>query len=164
MTDDNKKPKTKEEIHEQNRKIVRSYMGVPSQKSMETKGIKLIDKPIRPGASADSSGYFAKAWHAAKKERSDWHNNRKGYTMPEIEKMEAKSGDVMNYFHEKVDKAKEDYHRQKNKMAKGLLYDYDKDGHPISPFSSKKEIKPAAIVAPVKRPSEAVMKKLTGKK
>jgi hypothetical protein len=162
--DNNKKPKTQEEIHEQNRKSLRAYWGVAPLESLKKRGIKDVDTPIRPGASADSSGYFAKAWHAAKKERSDWHNNRKGYTMPEIEKMEAKSGDVMNYFHEKVDKAKDDYHRQKDKMDKSGIIKYDKDGHPISLFSSKKEMKPAAIVSPVKRPSEAVMKKLTGKK
>jgi hypothetical protein len=150
MADDNKKPKTKEEIHEQNRKIVRSYMGVPSQKSMETKGIKLIDKPIRPGASADSSGYYAKQWHDAKADR----------------KLAFKWSDKegVDFFDKKIEEAKENYHRQKDKMKEGMIVNYDKDGHPISPFSSKKEMKPAAIVAPVKRPSEAVMKKVTGKK
>lgn len=150
MADDNKKPKTKEEIHEQNRKIVRSYMGVPSQKSMETKGIKLIDKPIRPGASSDSSGYYAKQWHDAKADR----------------KLAFKWSDKegVDFFDKKIEEAKENYHRQKDKMKEGMIVNYDKDGHPISPFSSKKEMKPAAIVAPVKRPSEAVMKKVTGKK
>jgi hypothetical protein len=45
-----------------------------------------------------------------------------------------------------------------------MFLKYDKNGRPINPLSSKKEIKPAAIVSPVKRPSEAVMKKVTGKK
>lgn len=167
MADDNnnKNPKTQEEIHEQNRKSLRAYWGVAPLESLKKRGIKDVDTPIRPGASADSSGYFAKAWHAAKKERSDYHNNKKGYTLAEMEKMKAKSSsDVMNYLHEKVDKAKEDYHRQKDKMGEGLIYDYDKDGHPINPLSSKKEIKPAAIVAPVKRPPAKVMEKLFGKK
>lgn len=171
MADDNnknKKPKTQKEIHEQNRAKIRAYWGVPSIKSMETRGIKDVDTPIRPGASADSSGYFAKAWHAAKKERSDYNSNKKGYTLAEKEKMKAKSSDdIMDYLHEKVDKAKEDYHRQKDKGDKGVIFNYDKDGHFIGPFGgekeAKKEIKPAAIVAPVKRPSSAA-KKPTGKK
>ena len=150
MADDNKKPKTKEEIHEQNRKRVRASMFIPSPKTMDKLGIELVDKPIRPGASADSSGYYAGQWHASKA------NRRTAF------KLDDKK--MMDFFEKKTDEAKENYHRQKDKMKEGMIVDYDKDGHPISPFSSKKEIKPAAIVAPVKRPSEAVMKKLTGKK
>ena len=60
--------------------------------------------------------------------------------------------------------AKDNYFRQENKgFTLFGVQTHDKDGHLIKPFSSKKEMKPAAIVAPVKRPSEAVMKKLTGK-
>jgi hypothetical protein len=164
MAEDNKnKSKSQQEIHEENRKKVRGYWGVPSLNTLEKRGIKDVDIPIRPGASADSSGYFAKEWRSAKKERADYLANRKGYTLPEMEKMEAKSGDVMDYLHNKVDEAKGNYHRQKDKMDKSGIIKYDKDGYAINPLSSKKEIKPAAIVAPVKRPSEAVMKKLTGK-
>ena len=164
MADDNKKPKSQQEIHEENRRKVRGYWGVPSLNTIEKRGIKDVDTPIRPGASPDSSGYFAKEWHSAKKERADYLNNKKGYTYSEMEKMKAKGGDVMDYLHDKVDEAKSNYHRQKDKMDKSGILNYDKDGYVINPMSSKKEIKPTAIVAPVKRPSEAVMKKVTGKK
>jgi hypothetical protein len=164
MAEDNKKQKSQQEIHEENRRRSRAYWGVPSLGMLEKRGIKDVDTPIRPGASADSSGYFAKEWHSAKKERADYLNNKKGYTLSEMKKMEAKSGDVMDYLHDKVDEAKSNYHRQKDKGDKSGILNYDKDGYAINPLSSKKEIKPAAIVTPVKRPSEAVMKKLTGKK
>lgn len=147
--DNNKKPKTQEEIHEQNRTKVRAYWGIPSVKAMDKFGIQSVDKPIKPGASADSSGYFAKEWHDSKA------NRRAAF----------KAGDekMMDFFEKKTDEAKENYHRQKDKMDKSGIIKYDKDGYAINPLSSKKEIKPAAIVAPVKRPSEAVMKKVTGK-
>lgn len=158
MADDNnkpKKPKTQEEIHEQNRRRVRLYMGIPSMKDMETKGIKLIDTPIRKGASADSSGYFAKQWHDAKADR----------------KLAFKWSDKegVDFFDKKADEAKENYHRQKNKGEKGVILNYDKDGHFVGPFGGskeapKKEMKPAKIVAPVKRPVAAAQKKATGKK
>ena len=162
MADDNKGKKKYTE--EENKKYLQKAGGyVHSPEQFQKRGIKDIESPIRPGASADSSGYFAKEWHSAKKERADYLANKKGYTLAEIKKMEAKSGDVMDYLHNKVYKAKENYSRQEDKAKKDGILNYDKNGYAINPLSSKKEIKPAAIVAPVKRPSEAVMKKLTSK-
>jgi hypothetical protein len=154
MADDNNK-KNRMRIH---------GGAIPSLGALKDRGIKDVDTPIRPGASADSSGYFAKGWQEAKNERKDYLSNRKGYTPSEMERMEKKGGTVEGYLSDKISDAKDSFHRQGDKARKDGLLNYDKDGYATTPLSSKKEMRPAAIVAPVKRPSEAVMKKVTGKK
>jgi len=154
MADDN---------NEKNRKRIHGW-SIPSLDVLKKRGIKDVDAPIRPGASADSSGYFAKKWHEAKKERRDYLSNRTGYTLAEVERMKKKGETVVGYLNDKRDEARDNFHRQGDKAKKDGILNYDKDGYAVNPLSSKKEMKPAKIVAPVKRPVAAAQKKATGKK
>jgi hypothetical protein len=126
----------------------------------------LVKKHSKPEATADSSGFFVKQYIDLKKERNDIKSGKKKLTLNQFidPNNPYKNRDYTGELREKMHEAANNYWRQKDKMKEGIIFDHDKDGHLINPISSKKEIKPAAIVTPVKRPSEAVMKKLTGKK
>jgi hypothetical protein len=179
MADDNKKKYTEEE----NKKYLQKAGGyVHSPEQFQKRGIKDIESPIRPGASADSTGYFArKVDDLEKMERSvikNMNNTKAPATKipKEVENRKLSKSDefahkyltsqpkILSKIRAAKDEAKDNYFRQEDKARKDGILNYDKDGYAINPLSSKKEIKPAAIVSPVKRPSEAVMKKLTGKK
>jgi hypothetical protein len=178
MADDNNKKKYTEA---ENKKKLQHMGSVLPPSFFEKRGIKEVDSPIRPGASADSTGYFAKKVDdLGKMERGiikELNNSKAPKTnipkevenrkLSKVDKFAYKyltsQPEVLGKIRAAEDEAKDNYFRQENKGDAG----YDKDGHFVGPFGgkkeAKKEIKPAAIVAPVKRPSEAVMKKLTSK-
>jgi hypothetical protein len=136
--------------------------------------------PIRPRASADSSEYFSKKREDIGKtmrqiNQDYFYAAGKNGIVDRLENKERLK--ALDKLGEEAKKTSKDYERQGRKGEKAFergvgdyilrfpegAAGYDKYGRSINPLSSKKEIKPAAIVAPVKRPSEAVMKKLTGK-
>jgi hypothetical protein len=180
MADDNSKKKQYTEA--ENKKRLQHIGSVFSPSFFEKRGIKEVGPPIRKGASADSTLYFAKQYDKYDKMENDYLNDRFHKTntvkIPkEVENRkdffghEPASGTYKNELGKiraAKDEAKDNYFRQGDKGDKGVIFNYDKNGYFVGPFGekkeAKKEMKPAAIVAPVKRPSEAVMKKVTGKK
>jgi hypothetical protein len=177
MAEDNKKKYTEEE----NKKKLQNIGSVLSPKFFKERGISEVGPPIRKGASADSTRYFAKKIDDLQKMETGVireMNDRKApkTNIPkEVENRKLSKVDnfaykyltsqpeILGKIRAAEDEAKDNYFRQSNKGDKEGIIKYDKDGYATNPLSSKKQIKPAAIVAPVKRPSEAVMKKLTGK-
>lgn len=169
MADDNNKKKYTEE---ENKKKLQHIGSVLPPSFFEKRGIKEVGPPIRKGASADSTLYFAKQFDKYDKMESDYINDRPVKIPQEVRNRpksrwnDTASGTpdgILGKIRDAEDEAKDNYFRQGNKGDKEGIIKYDKDGYAINPFSSKKEIKPAAIVTPVKRPPASVMKKLTGK-
>ncbi len=136
---------------------------------------------IKPGASADSSEYFSKKRDAISNtigqiNQDYFYAAGKNGIIDRLENKERVK--ALDKLREEAKKTDKDFERQGRKGEKPFdrgvgdyilrfpegAAGYDKYGRSINPLSSKKEIKPAAIVSPVKRPSEAVMKKVTGKK
>jgi hypothetical protein len=162
MADDN----NKKQYTEEQKKYLKNMEYVQSPETLKKKGISEVGPPIRPGASNDSTGYFAKKVDSIRNTRMGISADfmaakRKNGIIDALENKERVNAQKKLGIAE--EQAKENYLRQRNKGDKGVILNYDKNGYAINPLSSKKEIKPAAIVAPVKRPSEAVMKKLTDK-
>ena len=77
-------------------------------------------------------------------------------TIAKVDALKVKAANKISPAQEKLKIAKELYRDNPTKVFS--------DAVEKAKEQAKKEIKPAAIVSPVKRPSEAVMKKLTGKK
>jgi hypothetical protein len=183
MADDNNKKKYTEE---ENKKRLQHMGSVQPPSFFQKRGIKDVDKPIRLGASADSTGYFAKKYDDLQKMEDSYIKELRDKKAPitkipeEIKnrklgkfdefayKYISSQPEVLGKIRAAQAEAKDNYFRQSEKGEKGVIFNYDKDGHYVGPFGgdkeAKKEIKPAKIVSPVKRPSEAVMKKVTGKK
>lgn len=183
MADDNNK---KKEYTKEQKKYLQKTAGqaIVSPSSLKARGIPEVGPPIREGASADSTGYFAKKIDDLKKMQAgvfrEFRNSDapKTYIPKEIKnRPESPINDlafiqspkgIIGKIRSAREEAEDDYFRQSKKGEKGIILNYDKDGYYVGPFGGdkkeKKEMKPAAIVAPVKRPSEAVMKKVTGKK
>jgi hypothetical protein len=150
------------------------------------KGLVKPHKNKALGATPDSSGYFSKKIRDIRDMQENISGNiiaanSRGGIIDALENKERSK--ALAKLEGPLKEAEENYSRQRlkgerpsiskimaiNPVVKSIentpemFLKYDKNGRPINPFSSKKEIKPAAIVAPVKRPSEAVMKKVTGK-
>lgn len=175
MAEDNNKKKQYTEA--ENKKKLQHIGSVLPPSFFKERGIKEVDSPIRPGASADSTHYFAKEFDKYKKMERDYLNDRPVKIPKEVQKRTDWAGKdpasgtprhELGKIRAAMDEAKDNYFRQGDKGDKGVIFNYDKDGHYVGPFGgdkeAKKEIKPAAIVAPVKRPPAKVMEKLTGKK
>jgi hypothetical protein len=84
MADDNKGKKQYTE--EENKKYLQKTAYVPTNETLKERGIPDVGKPTRPGASADSSGYFARKVNALEKMESDIINNKKTRIPDEVDK------------------------------------------------------------------------------
>jgi hypothetical protein len=186
MADDNNKKKAQPKqqyTEEENKKYLQRTAYIPDDETLKERGIPNVGKPTRPGASADSSGYFARRVNALERMESDYINNKKVNIPKDIKERKVgrfdagtrlsnvESGriDDLARIRNAQEEAKDNFWRQQDKGDKGVILNYDKDGHFIGPFGGskeapKKEMKPAKIVAPVKRPVAAAQKKATGKK
>ena len=166
---DDKNNKKKKYTEEEKKEFLQKTAYIPDDETLKEMGIPNVGKPTRPGASADSSGYLARRVNALDKMESDYIDNKN----PKIPKdvKERKVGrfeggnrlsnvlsgriDDLSRIRSASEEAKDNFWRQQNKGDKGIIFNYDKDGHFIGPFGgnkepSKKEIKPCqmALVVP----------------
>ena len=144
---------------EENKKYLQKAGGyVHSPEQFEKRGIKDIEKPIRPGASADSTGYFARKIDNLEKMEKSVIKNMNNTKAPatkipkEVENRKLSKSDefahkyltsqpkILGKIRAAKDEAKDNYFRQENKGDKGIIFNYDKDGHFVGPKSSNKKM------------------------
>jgi hypothetical protein len=157
MQKGNKKTKTKYTEEENKRYLQKAGGYVKSPDEFKERGIPEVGPPIRKGASADSTHYFSKKIYDLKnmeegviREMND-RKAPKTKIPKEVEDRKLSKSDefahkyltsqprLLSKIRAAKDEAKDNYFRQENKGNKGVIFNYDKDGHFIGPkFSDKK--------------------------
>lgn len=139
----------KKEYTEEQKKYLQNQGHVASPETLKKKGIPLVGPPIRKGASADSTGYFAKKVDEYDKMESNYINKKKQNIPKEItnrpkskwnDTMSGTPDGILGKIRDAGEEAKDNYFRQGNKGDKGVIFNYDKDGHFVGPKSSDKKM------------------------
>jgi len=148
----------KKKYTEEQKKYLQHQGSIPSPETLKKKGIPLVGPPIRKGASADSTGYFAKKVDDLEKmERGvirEMNNSKAPKTKISKEVSDRKLSKFDEFAHKYLtsqpkvlskirdaqDEAKDNFWRQGDKGDKGVIFNYDKDGHFVGPKSTDKKM------------------------
>lgn len=139
----------KKEYTEEQKKYLQHRGSVVSPETLKKRGIPLVGPPIRKGASADSTGYFAEEIAKYKKMEKDYVNDRPVNIPKKVQERKDWAGKdpasgtprhELGKIRAAKDEAKDNYFRQQNKGDKGVIFNYDKDGHFVGPKSSDKKM------------------------
>jgi hypothetical protein len=143
---------------EENKKTLQHIGSVHSPEYFKKRGIPEVGPPIRKGASADSTHYFAKKYDDLEKMEKGVireMNDRKAPATKipkEVKNRKLTKSDefahkyltsqpkILSKIRGAQDEAKDNYFRQQDKGDKGVIFNYDKDGHFIGPKSSDKKM------------------------